>query len=301
MLSKPVAEEAVPKLVNVSAEALLRKILARVPSMSGATYLTRHDSIEITTRANVCEEQTSQVCFSPNGSRLASVEPDGTTRVWDAKTGQEVFRLAGGPESDMLMHSRQLRDRLVSPVQFAGFEADPRMSLQKALGMLAERYGLTFHVNEAAFRAEMVEDVLSKPVAEKAIPKMVNVSLDTVLRKLLSRVPSTSGTTYRIHRDSIEITTRAYAGQRQITHICFSPDGSRLATASWGGPVKVWDAKTGQERLTLEGSDRVTSVCFSPNGAHLASAAEAGRVRVWDVTTGKENLTLKWNTGTVTK
>src|SRR5262249_12267808 len=105
----------------------------------------------------------------------------------------------------------ELRDKLSTPVKFGGFEADPKMTLQEALDNLADRFDLTFDVNEAAFKAEMVEDVLAKPVAEKPIPKMINVSLDTVLRKILARIPSTSGVTYLIRRDTIEITTGAYA------------------------------------------------------------------------------------------
>src|SRR5262249_46023086 len=83
--------------------------------------------------------------------------------------------------------------------------------LQQRPHPLPARFDLTVDVNEAALKAEMVEDVLAKPVAEKPIPKMINVSLDTVLRKILARIPSTSGVTYLIRRDTIEITTGAYA------------------------------------------------------------------------------------------
>src|SRR5207248_8414426 len=96
------------------------------------------------------------------------------------------------------------------------------------------------------------------------------------------------------------------------TSVCFSPDGKRLASGG-GFEVKVWDAHTGQETLTLalQGyRDCVLSVCFSPDGRRLASASgplpqfldrggQPGEVKMWDARTGQEVLTLKGHTGAV--
>ena len=76
--------------------------------------------------------------------------------------------------------------------------------------------------------------------------------------------------------------------------MAFSPDGKRLASASHYGPVKVWDAQTGQELLTLKGhTGVVNSVAFSPDGKRLASASEDHTVKVWDAQTGQVLLDLK--------
>ncbi len=85
-----------------------------------------------------------------------------------------------------------------------------------------------------------------------------------------------------------------------VNGVAFSADGSRLASASSDGTVKVWETATGHETLTLNGhTATVNSVAFSPDGSRLASASRDTTVKVWDVVTGQETLTLKGHTGPV--
>jgi hypothetical protein len=65
-------------------------------------------------------------------------------------------------------------------------------------------------------------------------------------------------------------------------------------SAGRAGNVRVWDAHTGQETLTLKGhADMVRSLAFSPDGQRLASASSDGTVKVWDTQTGQEALVLR--------
>jgi RNA polymerase sigma factor (sigma-70 family) len=102
-----------------------------------------------------------------------------------------------------------LAERLSQTVEFPGFE-DPNVSLQEALDFIADRYDVTVLVNEAAFKAVNVDNVLSKPVAEKPFPKM-KAALAVVLQKILARVSADeeAGAIYLVRRDVVEITTRA--------------------------------------------------------------------------------------------
>lgn len=73
-----------------------------------------------------------------------------------------------------------------------------------------------------------------------------------------------------------------------VTAVQFSPDGSKLASASDNGTLMVWDVGTGARLHTLDGSfTTFATLQFSPDGSKLAAASEYGKVTVWNVSTGR--------------
>ncbi len=67
-----------------------------------------------------------------------------------------------------------------------------------------------------------------------------------------------------------------------VQSIVFSPDGTRLATASWDWTAKLWNATTGQELLTLSShTNAVNGIAFSPDGTRLATASADDTARMY--------------------
>ncbi|KAJ5128771.1 hypothetical protein N7526_006937 [Penicillium atrosanguineum] len=90
-------------------------------------------------------------------------------------------------------------------------------------------------------------------------------------------------------------------GHSQIVRsITWSPDGSKLASASYDKTVRIWDPATGQSISTLKGyTDSVSSIAWSPDGSRLASASDDKIVRIWNPATGQSISTLKGHGGSV--
>jgi WD40 repeat protein/tRNA A-37 threonylcarbamoyl transferase component Bud32 len=69
-----------------------------------------------------------------------------------------------------------------------------------------------------------------------------------------------------------------------VFHVCYCPDGTRLATASRDGTVRLWDARTCQEICVFRGHrGEVNAVSCAPDGRTLASAGDDGTIRLWDL------------------
>ena len=92
---------------------------------------------------------------------------------------------------------------------------------------------------------------------------------------------------YRGHADS-------------VLAVAWSPDGSRIASASADETAQVWDATSGGHAFTYLGhSGMVSAVAWSPDGTRIASGSGDKTVRVWDASNGKTFFTYLGHSGMV--
>src|SRR5947209_1934856 len=93
-------------------------------------------------------------------------------------------------------------------------------------------------------------------------------------------------------------TFRGHSGW--VWSVEWSPNGSRVASASADGTAQVWDAESGHHLTVYPGhTDTVYAVSWSPDGKRVASAGYDKTVQVWDPTFGDHFYTYHGHKGWV--
>jgi WD40 repeat protein/tetratricopeptide (TPR) repeat protein len=253
------------------------------------------------------------VAFSPAGRLLASAGADGTVKVRDATTGQEVRSLDNpGSEAFGVAFSpdgRFLAAALAGPEKgFVLREAVRAQVWEVTTGREFLRLeGSDYPFEQVAFSPDgrlLAAAGLGTKVA------LWDAHTGRAVRQLT--ITGGIGRTVAFNPDGSRLATggpqktvivwETTTGQKvfacgphndAVRSLAFSPDGKRLATAA-GQTVKVWDAQTGRQVGSLSGhAGAVQGLAFSPDGQRLVSAGSDKTVRVWDVATGRQTLTLR--------
>jgi RNA polymerase sigma factor (sigma-70 family) len=77
--------------------------------------------------------------------------------------------------------------------------------------------------------------------------------------------------------------------EEAVSDLHFARGGRMLVSLSQNKAVRLWDPRTGgQERRLTEPGDRVSCVAIAPDGKTLATGSLDRTVRLWDVSTGKQ-------------
>jgi WD40 repeat protein/TPR repeat protein len=73
----------------------------------------------------------------------------------------------------------------------------------------------------------------------------------------------------------------------------YSPDGSRIVTASSDKTARIWDARMGSQLAILSGhGDQLSCAAYSPDGTRVVTASDDKTARIWDARTGAQLAVL---------
>lgn len=92
----------------------------------------------------------------------------------------------------------------------------------------------------------------------------------------------------------LKLLTSISAHNQPIGRIAWSPDGSKLASPSVDGTIKVWDVNKGDLIKTLRGhTSRAICVTWSPTDNYLATGSDDRTAKIWDIGSGELVQTIE--------
>lgn len=195
-------------------------------------------------------KQVNQLAFSQDGAWLASASEDRTARVWNVATGEPRV-LPGHDEGVTTVAFSPDGKRLVTGSRDHSLRF---WNLETGQG----------HRQEAGGAG--VLQVLYSPNGE-----LVASRSDKDGRVMLW--DGRTGEPRDVHVLD--------GHQGEVLNLAFSPDGTRLASASVDATVRVWDVATGESRVLRGHAGNVGSVAFLPHGQALVSSGQDGTIREW--------------------
>ena len=241
-------------------------------------------------------KELNDVCYLPDGARLATVGADLTLRLWERASGKLLAEYSGHTRSVQSVVAHPEGTRLYSASADGSVRAWDLAALEPARSVWrgpSSSYSLALSPDGARAATtgwggfvRIVEVESGRELARWNGHQTSGVGVDWSPD---GRFLSTTGNDGRIVLWDAATQTELKVladHEGQVLASAFSPDGKLVAGAGNGGDVCLWSVPEGARVATLaDAPGRVDYMLFSPDGTRLAAGHPDGIVRLWNLAT----------------
>ncbi len=233
------------------------------------------------------QERTRRITFSPSGRMLASASTHSSVRVWDTRSGRELFHSGSRRPPGVIQGPG-------TPGAGVAFSQDGKVLACSCRAGFPTR-GQVWLWDTALFR---------DPIQLCADPELLASVLAFSPDGTILAAGSDLGEIIVFHSQSGQLLRRWRAHRGMVAALAFTPDGMNLISGGWergdSHGARVWEVATGKECIRLpDPSGALHAVSASADGRMVATAGGSGIVFLWDLATGKELGRLLGHTGPV--
>jgi WD40 repeat protein len=194
--------------------------------------------------------------FNPGGKLVAAAVNDGSIQIWDAETGKRLSKF----DDEKNLGARTISfNPTNSAVVLVGDEGGNARIFDLDSGKLIHR------LPASSYGLRMT-----------GFDQKGQLILAAGLDHSVSVWDSLTGA-YKLH---------LVGHHGSVGSAMFSPDGSRIVTASDDMTARVWDVNTGGGRAILQHEGKVGMAVFSPDGQRILTASHDKMARLWNANTG---------------
>jgi WD40 repeat protein/serine/threonine protein kinase len=155
---------------------------------------------------------------------------------------------------------------------------------------------------EAEYQAAQALQAQSRLLTQAAAQRLKDsdvagaqgIILEVLTNPAFARVhtPAANSVFQDIRAADMQLAVLSGHGEYVISE-AYSPDGTRIVTASADNSARVWDARTGMQIAVLKGhGDHVGTASYSPDGTRIVTSSSDKTARIWDARTGAQLIVL---------